>query len=270
MKGLDFSVLLSVYEKERENYLKLALNSIWNNQTLQPNEIVIVKDGPLREELEAVLSDFSRIAPVKFVVNEHNMGLAVSLNRGILACTYDIIARMDSDDISLPERFEKQIAFLSEYKNIDCLGTWAIEIDSYGNDYFKKQMPITHTECLKLFEKRDCFIHPTVMFRRSFFEKAGIYPTDTYFGEDTMMWANGFKSGCVFANLPEYLFQFRLNDDFFNRRRGWKHAKSIFQLRMKVNKMLEFGFKANLYAFLYALAKLMPKSILNLIYKKAR
>ena len=67
-------------------------------------------------------------------------------------------------------------------------------------------MPITHEECLELFKKRDCMIHPTVMFRRSYFEKAGLYPEDTYFGEDTMMWAKGFKSGCKFANVPEYLF----------------------------------------------------------------
>lgn len=73
-----------------------------------------------------------------------------------------------------------------------------------------EKMPITHEECLELFKKRDCMIHPTVMFRRSYFEKAGLYPEDTYFGEDTMMWAKGFKSGCKFANVPEYLFKFRL------------------------------------------------------------
>lgn len=131
-------------------------------------------------------------------------------------------------------------------------------------------MPITHEECLELFKKRDCMIHPTVMFRRSYFEKAGLYPEDTYFGEDTMMWAKGFKSGCKFANVPEYLFKFRLDSNFFERRRGWKHAKSIYTLRHRVNRMLGFGWKEDCYALLYAMVKLMPKSILDIIYKTVR
>ena len=113
-------------------------------------------------------------------------------------------------------------------------------------------------------------IHPTVMFRRSYIEKAGLYSLDTYFGEDTMMWAQGFKAGCRFANVPEYLFKFRLDDHFFERRRGWKHAKGIFTLRHRVNKMLNYGFMADFWALAYAGAKMMPKFILNFIYKTAR
>lgn len=113
-------------------------------------------------------------------------------------------------------------------------------------------------------------IHPTVMFRRSYIEKVGKYSLDTYFGEDTMMWCQGFYHGCKFANLPEYLFKFRLNEDFFNRRRGWKHAIAILKLRWKVNQMLHYPTKAYFYAFAYAGAKMMPKGILNLIYKTAR
>lgn len=82
-------------------------------------------------------------------------------------------------------------------------------------------------------------------FRRSYIEKSGLYSLDTYFGEDTMMWAQGFVAGCVFANVPEYLFRFRLDDNFFKRRRGWKHAKGIFTLRHKVNKMLHYGVMAD-------------------------
>jgi hypothetical protein len=108
------------------------------------------------------------------------------------------------------------------------------------------------------------------MFRRRYFEKAGMYPTDTYFGEDTIMWAQGFSSGCKFANIQEYLFKFRIDENFFNRRRGWKHAKSIFSLRVRVNRMLSFGMQAYAYAALYAVAKLMPTSVLNLIYKTSR
>ena len=139
-----------------------------------------------------------------------------------------------------------------------------------GSEYYRKQMPESHDGCKQLFHKRDCMIHPTVMYRRSYIEKAGFYSLDTYFGEDTMMWAQGFAAGCVFANVPEYLFRFRLDNNFFKRRRGWKHAKAIFMLRHKVNKMLHFGLMADVWALAYAVAKMMPTCILNIIYKTAR
>ena len=84
------------------------------------------------------------------------------------------------------------------------------------------------------------------------------------------MWAQGFAANCIFANVPEYLFKFRLDDNFFERRRGWKHAKGIFSLRHKVNKMLHYGVMADCWALAYAAAKMILKSILNIIYKTAR
>jgi hypothetical protein len=183
---------------------------------------------------------------------------------------YEFIARMDADDISDAARFQLQLEYLKEHPEVECLGTWAIEINSKGEEYYRKEMPETHEGCLQQFKKRDCMIHPTVMFRRSYIEKAGFYSLDTYFGEDTMMWAQGFKAGCVFANVPEFLCQFRLDDNFFERRRGWKHAKNIFLLRHRVNKMLGFGIIEDCWALAYAAAKMMPKAILNLIYKTAR
>ena len=265
-----FSVLMSVYHRDNAVYLKEALNSIFD-QSILPTEIILVKDGLLSQELNSVIDYFvEKYSSVKIVELLDNQGLGRALNEGLKYCSCDLIARMDADDISMPERFVKQIAFMNSHPDIDCLGTWAIEIDDDGKEYFRKKMPITHEECLELFKKRDCMIHPTVMFRRSYFEKAGLYPEDTYFGEDTMMWAKGFKSGCKFANVPEYLFKFRLDSNFFERRRGWKHAKSIYTLRHRVNRMLGFGWKEDCYALLYAMAKLMPKSILDIIYKTVR
>ena len=95
---------------------------------------------------------------------------------------------------------------LSSNRNLNRYsGTWAVEIMGDGGEYYRKQMPESHEDCKKLFRKRDCMIHPTVIFRRSYIEKSGLYSLDTYFGEDTMMWAQGFVAGCVFANVPEYL-----------------------------------------------------------------
>lgn len=265
------AVIMSLYKNDRLEYVKLAVESILG-QTYKNFDFYIQYDGPICPEVDEYLSGITDDR-VKIQKRAENKGLAQSLN-DLLAIVmpkgYEYIARMDADDISLPERFELQLDYMNTHPEVECLGSWAIEINSQGEEYYRKQMPQSHEECYNMFRKRDCMIHPTVMYRRSYIEKAGLYSLDTYFGEDTMMWANGFSAGCQFANVPEFLFKFRLDDNFFERRRGWMHAKEIFKLRHKVNKMLGFGFIADFWAFAYAVAKMMPKSILNLIYKTAR
>ena len=268
----SLAVIMSVYKGDSLPYVQSAVESLFA-QTYADFDLYICIDGQIAEDINSYLQSLPD-RNVFIYRNEQNAGLAKSMNLllgYILPQTnYSFVARMDADDINSPERFEKQMAFFSNHPQTDCLGTWAIEIDAKGKEYYRKQMPGSHAECLDFFSKRDCMIHPTVMFRRSYFEKAGLYPENTYFGEDTIMWAQGFANGCQFANIPEYLYFFRLNEVFFERRRGIKHAKSILQLRRRVNKMLHYGLKADIYAFLYALAKLMPEKILNIIYKTAR
>lgn len=270
-KATTIAIILSVYKNDSLSFVKEAIESLLL-QTYTDFDIFIQLDGIVREEVESYLCSLED-GRIHIFKREINKGLAFSLNElieRVLLKDYEFIARMDADDVSLPFRFEEQVSYMMQHPEVDCLGTWAIEINKDGEDFFKKKMPVTHEECLELFRKRDCMIHPTVMFRRSFFEKAGLYPEDTYFGEDTMMWAKGFKNGCKFANVPQYLLKFRLDENFFDRRRGWKHAKSIFMLRKKVNKMLGFGISSYIYAWMYAGVKLMPARVLNLIYKRAR
>ena len=265
------AVIMSLYKNDRLDYVKLAIESILN-QTYSCFDFYIQYDGPVRQDVGDYLSTVKEDR-LHIRKREINKGLAQSLNDLLVIVMhkgYKYIARMDADDISESTRFEKQIEYFVSHPDLECLGTWALEITSSGQEYFKKKMPVTHEGCFEQFSKRDCMIHPTVMYRRSYIEKVGMYSLDTYFGEDTMMWAQGFAAGCKFANLPEFLYQFRLDDNFFNRRRGWKHAKNIFLLRHKVNKMLSYGLIADLWALLYAGAKLMPTSILNYLYKIAR
>ena len=271
MSANRISVIMSLYKSDVLEYVKLATESILC-QSFSNFDFYIQYDGYVQQDVDEYLSGIKDDRIHIYRRNE-NKGLAQSLNdllAVVMPLGYEYIARMDADDISLPERFEKQIAYMDAHPETECLGTWAVEIKSDGSEFYRKQMPETHEGCWKQFMIRDCMIHPTVMFRRCYIEKAGLYSLDTYFGEDTMMWANGFANGCRFANLPEYLFKFRLNDDFFNRRRGWKHAKGILTLRWKVNKMLKYPLRAYLYAIAYAGAKMMPTSVLNLIYRKAR
>ncbi|MHC5201492.1 glycosyltransferase [Myroides sp. LJL119] len=270
-KEKKLAVILSLYKNDRIDYLRKAILSLLE-QTFSDFDLYVQCDGEVRKECLDFLKNI-RDSRVILREREENRGLAFSLNEllsVVLVQDYLYIARMDADDISMPNRFERQIEFLDSNIEVDCLGTWAIEIDSSDREYFKKEMPVTHKACLELFKKRDCLIHPTVMFRNSYFQKAGLYPLDTYFGEDTIMWMQGFNSGCKFANLDDFLFKFRLDDDFFERRRGMKHARSIINLRRRVNKTLGFGFVADGYMYLYAFAKLMPTPILNLIYKVFR
>jgi len=268
---MKLAVIMSLYKNDTLGFVKLAVESIIS-QTYSQFDFFIQYDGLIPKDVDDYLSGL-KDERIHINRRDENKGLAYSLNellRIVMPKNYDFIARMDADDISMPERFEKQIAYMEAHHETECLGTWAIEIKSDGSEYYRKQMPETHDGCRKQFMIRDCMIHPTVMFRKSYIEKAGLYSLDTYFGEDTMMWAQGFAAGCKFANVPEYLFKFRLHDDFFNRRRGWKHAKGILMLRWKVNKMLHYPMKAYLYAIAYAGAKMMPTSILNMIYKTAR
>ena len=265
------AVIMSLYKNDRVKFVKLAVESILT-QTYKDFDFYIQYDGPICSEVDKYLSELND-ERVKIQKRAENKGLAQSLN-DLLAIVvpqgYEYIARMDADDISLSNRFERQIAYFEAHPDLECLGTWAIEITSNGDEYFRKQMPETHEACFNLFRKRDPMIHPTVMFRKSYIEKAGVYALDTFFGEDTMMWAQGFAASCKMGNVPEYLFKFRLDDNFFERRRGWKYAKGIWELRHRVNKMLGFGFVEDCWALAYAAAKMMPKCILNIIYKTAR
>ena len=265
------AIIMSLYKNDTLLYVQQAVESIVN-QSYSLFDFYIQYDGNIPIDVDGYLSSL-KDERIRIFKRDKNKGLAYSLNEllsRLLPMGYEYIARMDADDISLPNRFERQILYMDEHPECEAVGTWAIEIKADGSEFYRKQMPVTHKECYDFFMKRDCMIHPTVMFRRSYIDKAGLYSLDTYFGEDTMMWAQGFSNGCKFANIPEYLFKFRLNDDFFNRRRGWKHAKGILALRWKVNKMLHYPLKAYLYAIAYAGAKMMPTKVLNVIYKKAR
>lgn len=267
----QLAVIMSIYKNDQLKYIKLAIESILN-QTYEDFDFYIQYDGPIRADIANYMNNLNdpRVIISK---REENKGLAFSLNELlsiVMPLGYEYIARMDADDISELNRFEKQLLFYDKHPDVECLGTWAIEITQTGEEYFKKQMPLSHDECKALFHKRDCMIHPTVMFRRSFIEKAGFYALDTFYGEDTMMWAQGFAAGCIFANVPEYLLSFRIDEHFFERRRGWKYAKGIINLRCKVNKMLGFGMVDYFWAIAYGGVKMMPTPILNILYKIAR
>jgi len=210
---LKFSVLMSLYIKENPQYLKATFDSLLV-QTRKPDEIVLVKDGLLTDELNSVVTAFSnQYESLVIIENQANLGLSESLNKGLKACRYELVARMDTDDICKEERFEKQIDFMLKHEDVDVLGTWAKKIDNSGNVFGNLTVPTTHSEIHKLIWTCP-FIHPTVMFKKTSILKVGSYNADAGPRQDDYdLWFRCAFDGLKFANIPEYLLFYRFNDD---------------------------------------------------------
>ena len=268
---IKIGVLFPVYINDREDYLYIAVESIikqsYNNYILY-----IGVDGVVNKNMESYLNSFDTQQKVHVVWFEKNRGLACVLNNLICIAKQDgcdYYARMDADDIALPDRFEKQVKYLEEHPDVDVVGGAIEEID--GNDLLRGkhvEYPLTHDECRKFFRYRDPLAHPAVMFRARYFEKvASGYRNEYRKNQDTMLWFDGFMNGCVFANLKDTVLNFRVNDDFYNRRSGWKRAKQMLRDRLKINKALGYDISANLFAFAMFCMTVSPSWVKKVLYK---
>ena len=187
----QFSVLMSLYIKECPEYLIASLDSVMN-QTVKPSQIVLVKDGPLTDELEAALNEFLSREPELFTIVplERNQGLGLALREGILHCDYELIARMDTDDICRKDRFELQLQEFEKNPELDICGSHVLEFEgTIDNIVAKRTVPLTDSEIKKYQKRRDGFNHVSVMFKKSAVLKAGNYRSCLLM-EDTLLWAN--------------------------------------------------------------------------------
>jgi len=271
---MKFSVLMAVYYKENPNFLDLAIKSIYENQTVKPNEIVLVKDGPLTKELDQTIDKWEKKLPFLFKVIslKKNRGLAYALNRGIKECSYEYIARMDSDDISYPNRFKKQINFLEKNPDIDVLGGW---ISEFANDdeediYADRKVPISTKDVVSFAKFRCPVNHVTVMYKKS--AVLSVQGYDKFIGiEDYYLWAKMFIKGYKFFNLPEYLVNVRAGENMLQRRRGFHYAKMEFLLQIEFYKIgfitLPVFVQNTLAKFIIRIA---PLGFMDYIYKKLR
>ena len=228
---------MSVYQNENANCLRQALESIWSGQTLRPTEIVLVKDGPLTSELDSVIDDFRQSAPMTVVALERNSGLGVALNEGLKHCTCELVARMDSDDISKPKRFARQAEFMAEHTDIAVCGSWIDEfIGTTDNVVSQRRLPETSADIVEFGRKRNPLNHPTVMFRKSAVETVGGYEHFQWF-EDYWLWARMLKTGYRLYNIPESLLWFRTSADVYRRRGGWRYAMTEFKFQNSLRKL---------------------------------
>ena len=236
-KIMSFSVLMSIYKAEKPSYLTMSLNSVLN-QTLQASEIIIVEDGPLTTDLYAILDEFESKNPIiRRLRLSENHGLGYALCEGLKYCRYELVARMDTDDICKPNRFEVQVEFMEKNHEVDVLGTWIDEFfDVNENVVSIRKVPEGSKGLYEFGKKRNPMNHPTVMFRKSSVLKAGSYQTCMLL-EDYYLWVKMLKMGMVFYNIQASLLYFRLSHDIYKRRGRLKYAITEVKFQIELHKI---------------------------------
>ncbi len=269
---MSFSVLLSVYAKEQPDYFKQAFLSIWDQQTLKPDQIVLVKDGPLTAELDAEIQCWQEKLGKFLTVVElpENVGLGAALNEGLKACKHELVARMDTDDISLPDRFEKQDAFMQAYHDVAASSAFLEEFDptlivSQGS----RQLPLTHDEIVSFGKRRSPLNHPLAIFKKSVVQGVGGYPPLRN-AQDYGLWSLLIVKGYLLANLPETLAHVRAGEGLIERR-GLSFLRREIQLLLfqkRIGYLNSFDFSFNFLA--RSAVRLSPVFIKRFAYRLVR
>lgn len=268
---MQFSVLASVYFKEKPSNLILALNSVFN-QTLLPDEFVLIKDGPLTEELDSIIDRYSQLYPsiLKIVTLENNMGLGNALRIGVENCSYEIIARMDTDDIARPYRFEKQIEFLKLHPNIDVVGSIIEEFNVSPGDLKRfKINPENHEALIKQIKFKSPFNHPSIMMRKASLLKAGNYKGDLLLFEDYSLFLRLWLIGAKFYNIQEVLLDFRVGTgiETIKRRSGRHYIEKEMKFIKYAEKIGAFNkIDALKYKCIKLPIRLLPPKVVIFIY----
>ena len=235
-----FSVCISVYKNDKPEYVRIALDSMLVNQSVKPAEIVLVQDGPVPVGLSELLSENeANYGELMHIIRlEKNGGLGNALRLGVENAKYDICARMDSDDIAMPDRFEKQLAYMEAHPECDIVGGQITEfIDSPDNIVGKREVPCDNEAIYQYMRSRCALNHPTVMFKKKAVLDAGNYQ-DWFWNEDYYMWIRMMEQGSVFANLSDVLVNMRSGLDQYGRRGGKKYFDSEIGIK---KLMLEKG-----------------------------
>lgn len=240
-----YSVLMSVYYKEKPEWLKYSIDSMLN-QTVKPDEFVLVEDGPLTKELDNVINQFTKCNPKLFniVKIKENKGLGEALALGITKCKNEIIIRMDSDDYSVPIRCEKLLNAFMRNPECDVIGSYEVEFEKDIEDIFAvHKVPISKEEISNAMKKRCSLLHPTVLYKKSSVMKAGNY-RDVKLYEDYDLFMRMIREQKMIGyNIPEKLYYIRINDAFFKRRGGIKYMKTVIKFKFKQLKNKNISIK---------------------------
>lgn len=239
-----YSVLMSVYAGEKPLYLQQSLESLYA-QTLQADEILIICDGELGKELDAVISDFSEKFGERLTVHrmKTDVGTARCANAGLELCKNEYIIKMDSDDICLEDRAMKQMTYIAENPQTDILGGYIEEFDdSTGESLSIRATPVTHEEILKFAKRRAPFNNQTMVYKKSVAIACGGYDEELLRCEDYDFMVRMLANGAKAANIPEVLVRYRVTPDNIKRRKNFKNTKYFVKVRKKLYKSGFSGF----------------------------
>lgn len=260
---------MSVYKSEKPAYLDRSLQSVWDDQTQKPDEIILVQDGPLGDELLQVIEKWqAKLRDVLVLIrNEVNIGLTKSLNKGIGVAKGEYIARMDSDDISLPSRFEIQERFLDENPSVYVVGGAIQEFNEADGIIGERHFPKDTEAAIHYIHKASPFAHPAVMIRKALFDEGVIYNEAYRTTQDLALWFDVLKTKHQVANLDIIVLKFRRDNNVYQRRK--KKEDSYMEMKIHLNGIKElFGFSPikSLYPIARYSMRLLPNSIINQIY----
>lgn len=263
---------MSIYKGENADYFDRAMKSIWDEQTVKPNEIILVEDGRLTTLLYIAIEKWKNNigGSFKIVSLEKNVGLGEALNFGLERCSYELIARMDTDDIARFDRFERQLSVFRN-TNIDICSSWLSEFDKNEFEIISyKKLPKEHLDIISFSRKRNPINHPAVMFKKHCILEVGGYKHMPWF-EDYYLWIRVIINNSKFYNIQEPLVNMRIGLDQIKRRSGLKYALSEFKFQ-KI--LLDKGFISKPYFYSVRLIKfifrLLPTSLVMLIYRQLR
>lgn len=268
MENDGISVLMSVCHKDKPEFFVEAIESVLT-QTLAPKEIVIIIDGHIDCQYEEIIYSYEKkYDTIKIYRYEENRGLWYALNFGVNKCNYNFIARMDSDDICVPYRFEKQMSIMKE-KKFDLVGCNTIEFENdISNIISRRLMPENHREIFEYSKKRNPFIHPSVMIRKNVLINSGSYQKFLLF-EDYHAWVQMIINGAKCYNIQENLVYMRVDKDFYKRRGGLSYIPKIIKF---FNFLLKKKY-INLYEYFFTLLPrliicIVPSCIREKFYKR--
>ena len=260
---MNFSVLISIFDKEKTENYDSCLASL-AQQSLKASEIIVVHDGFIGGPLLSIEEKYKDSLPLHIVPLKVNQGLGKALNEGLRHCSYDIVLRMDTDDVCVRDRFQKQILFLECNPNIDICGSSIYEFDkSIDNIYAERKLPTVHKDIVEFAKSRCPFNHMTVAYRKKVVLQVGGYQ-DLPHMEDYYLWIRVVLSGAQCANLAEPLVYVRAGEDMIIKRGGWQYVKSELYL---INYMLQRRF-ISLLQWTKLLIIRIPIRLMPLIVRK--
>ena len=266
----SFSVAMSVYKSDNPDFFDRALSSITDEQTIIPNEIVLVVDGPVSNEINNVINKYEKKYEIFNVIRlEQNGGLGNALKIAVKNATHELIARMDSDDVSVSTRFEEQLKYFEINPGIDIVGGDITEfIGEENNIVGKRSVPVSNDSIREYMKTRCAMNHVSVMYKKKSVESAGGYQ-DWFWNEDYYLWIRMWLNGAVFANTGSVLVNVRVGEEMYQRRGGSKYFESEKGLQdyMLKNKMINHSTYIKNVAKRLIIQKLMPNKLRGWVFR---